>query len=192
MVERPGNTAPAGSPMADLPLETDRLVLRPYLQEDAPEVARLLNDPELARFLMVIPHPFVEFDARQLVKAAWRRITAGRGFDLLVTVKEMGDRPVGSVGVGLHDEGERAELGFWVGREYWGRGYASEATRRMVDFAEERLGVRRFTGTATADNRASLAVLAKLGFAEAGRGEKRRPSTGKLHEVVLLERSAER
>lgn len=188
MPDRPSNAAPpAGSPMAHLPLETERLLLRAYTRDDAPEIARLLNDTEMARFLMVTPHPFVEFDARQLVQAAWRRLTAGRGFDLLVTVKGGGGKPVGSVGIGLHDEGQRAELGFWIGRDYWGRGYATEAARRMVDFSTKTLGVTRLTGTVAADNKGSLAVLAKLGFTETGRGEKRVPSTGEMREVIFLE-----
>jgi len=173
--------------MAQLPLETERLMLRPYVRDDAPEITRLLNDVEMARFLMVIPHPFVEFDARTLVKAAWRRLTGGRGFDLLVTIKDGDDKPVGSAGVGLHDEGRRGELGFWIGRDYWGRGYASEAARRMTAFATQTLGVRRLTGTVAVDNDASLAVLGKLGFSESGRGEKRVPSTGELREVIYYE-----
>ncbi len=185
--ERTSSAPPAGSPMAHLPLETERLLLRAYARDDEAEIARLLNDTEMARFLMVIPHPFVEFDARQLVKAAWRRLTGGRGFDLLITVKDGGDRPVGSIGVGLHDEGARGELGFWIGRDYWGRGYASEAARRMIDFATETLGVAHITGTVAADNDASLAVLARLGFVEPGRGEKRVPSTGEMREVIFFE-----
>lgn len=188
MPDRPANAAPpADSPIAQLPLETERLLLRPYARHDAAEITRLLNDTEMARFLMVIPHPFVEFDARTLVKAAWRRLTGGRGFDLLITVKDGGDRPVGSVGVGLHDEGARGELGFWIGRDYWGRGYASEAARRMIEFATETLGVTNLTGTVAADNAASLTVLAKLGFVETGRGEKRVPSTGEMREVIFFE-----
>ena len=185
--ERTSSARPAGNPMAHLPLETERLLLRAYARDDEAEIARLLNDTEMARFLMVIPHPFVEFDARQLVKAAWRRLTGGRGFDLLITVKDGGDRPVGSIGVGLHDEGARGELGFWIGRDYWGRGYAGEAARRMIDFATETLGVARITGTVAADNDASLAVLARLGFVETGRGETRVPSTGEMREVIFFE-----
>ncbi len=173
--------------MAHLPLETDRLLLRAYARDDAAEIVRLLDDAEMARFLMVIPHPFVEFDARTLVKAAWRRLTCGRGFDLLITVKGEGGRPVGSIGVGLHDEGARGELGFWIGRDYWGRGYASEAARRMIEFATEALGVARLTGTVAAGNDASLAVLVKLGFIEIGRGEKHVPSTGNMREVIYFE-----
>lgn len=189
--EKTGSAPPAGSPMAHLPLETERLLLRAYRRDDVAEVTRLLNDTEMARFLMVIPHPFVEFDARQLVKAAWRRLTGGRGFDLLITVKDGGDKPVGSVGVGLHDNGSRAELGFWIGRDYWGRGYASEAAGRMIDFATETFGTARLTGTVAADNDASLAVLAKLRFTETGRGEKRIPATGAMREVIFFELQAD-
>ena len=192
MRDRAGkNTPPAGSPMALLPLETDRLQLRPYARGDAPEIARLLNNEEMAHFLMVIPHPFADSDALALVKAAWRRLTAGRGFDLLIAVRELGGKPVGSVGLGLHDGGARAELGFWVGREYWGRGYATEAARRMAEFAVETLGAARLTGTVAADNKASLAVMARLGFAETGRSEKRMSASGDLREIVLLERRAD-
>lgn len=177
---------PPAGPMAQLPLETERLVLRPYGQDDAPAVAELLNDPVMADFLMVVPQPFAEFDARQLVKAAWRRLTTGRGFDLLIAPRG-GGAPVGSVGIGLHDEGSRGELGFWIGRAHWGQGYASEATARMVAFARDALEVPRITATATVGNAASRRVLEKLGFVETGRGEKQMPSTGETREAILFE-----
>lgn len=188
--EQSASAAPAGSPMAHLRLKTERLLLRPYARDDATEIAQLLNDAEMARFLMVIPHPFVEFDARTLVKAAWRRLTGGRGFDLLITEKDGSGRAVGSVGIGLHDEGRRGDLGFWIGRDYWGRGYASEAARRMIDFATETLGVTRITGTVAADNDPSMAVLARLGFTETGRGEMPVPATGEMREVIYFELQA--
>ena len=181
---------PPGNPMAQLPLETERLILRPYGQDDAPAISELLDDPVMADFLMVIPQPFVEFDARQLVKAAWRRLTTGRGFDLLVVPRD-GGAPVGSAGVGLHDEGVRGELGFWIGRAHWGQGYASEAAARMVAFARDTLGVSRITATATVDNAASRRVLEKLAFVETGRTEKQVLSTGKKREAILFERRGE-
>jgi 8-oxo-dGTP diphosphatase len=177
--------------MAQLPLETVRLILRPYGQDDAAAIAALLNDAEMARFLMVIPHPFVQFDARQLVKAAWRRLTTGRGFDLLVVAKD-GGAPIGSAGIGLHDEGTRGELGFWIGRAHWGHGYATEAASRILAFAQDALAVSRFTATATADNAASRRVLEKLGFAETGRTEKQAASTGEMRAAILFELTGEK
>ncbi len=176
----------ARSPMAQLPLETARLILRPYGQADAPHIVALLDDPVMADFLMVTPQPFVAFDARQLVKAAWRRLATGRGFDLMIVAKD-GGAPVGGVGVGLHDEGARAELGFWVGRDHWDRGYATEAATRIIDFARTALQVSRITATAAEDNTASRRVLEKLGFVATGRAERTVPSTGESHTVILFE-----
>ena len=180
------SAASAGSPMAQLPLRTARLLLRPYGQDDAPDIVALLDDPVMAEFLMVTPQPFVVFDARQLVKAAWRRLTTGRGFDLLIVPSD-GGAPLGGVGVGLHDDGARAELGFWIGRAHWGRGYATEAASRMVGFAREALGVARITATAAEGNAASRRVLDKLGFVEAGRGERKVASTDADRPVILFE-----
>ncbi len=195
MVDSTGPAPPADSPMAHLPLETERLLMRPYTQDDEAAVARLLDDAAMAEFLMVIPHPFVEFDARQLVKAAWRRLATGRGFDLLAFLKPGDGAPLGSVGIGLHDGGprdggRRGELGFWIGREHWGRGYGTEAAGRMMAFARDALGVTRMTATAAVGNPASRRVLEKLGFAETGRGEKPVPSSGESREVILYELSA--
>lgn len=179
-----GTGARPGSAMAQLPLRTARLILRPYGHADGPAIVALLDDPVMADFLMVTPQPFVAFDARQLVKAAWRRLTAGRGFDLMV-VDATDEAPLGGVGVGLHDGGRRAELGFWIGRRYWGRGYATEASARMIGFAREALGVDRITATAAEGNAASRRVLDKLGFAEAGREARTVPSTGEVRPVIL-------
>lgn len=187
MAERPQpGVAPIRSPMAELPLETRRLVLRPYGEADALDIVALLDDAVMADFLMVTPLPFVAFDARQMVKAAWRRLATGRGFDLMVVARN-GGAPLGSVGVGLHDDGSRAELGFWIGRKHWGRGYATEAAARMIDFALGPLRVERITATAAEDNAASRRVLDKLGFVEAGRGERTVASTGAVRPVILFE-----
>jgi len=187
MTERPHpGVPPQRSPMAELPLETERLFLRPYGEADAPHIVALLDDAVVADFLMVTPLPFVAFDARQMVKAAWRRLTTGRGFDLLVCARD-GGPPIGSVGVGLHDEGSRAELGFWIGRKHWGRGYATEAAGRMIEFARGSLRVSRITATAAGDNAGSRRVLDKLGFVEAGRGERTVESSGEVRPVILFE-----
>jgi len=187
MSERPTpDTLAPGSPMAELPLKTARLLLRPYGEADAPHIVTLLDDAVMADFLMVTPLPFVAFDAGRMVKGAWRRMTTGRGFDLMV-VARASNVPVGGVGVGLHDGGSRAELGFWVGRRHWGRGYATEAASRLIAFARASLRVRTVTATAAEGNTASRRVLAKLGFAEVGSGERKVASTGEMRPVILFE-----
>jgi len=183
--DEPASIAPrAGSPMAALPLTTARLLLRPYGEADAPHIVALLDDAVMADFLMVTPLPFVAFDARRMIKAAWRRLTTGRGFDLMVVARD-GGAPLGGIGVGLQDGGRRAELGFWIGRSHWGRGYATEAAARMIDFARGPLRVSRITATAAEGNAGSRRVLDKLGFVETGRDERTVASTGEVRPVIL-------
>lgn len=177
-------------PMAQLPLETERLLLRAYRRADAAAIVRLLDDPAMAELLMVIPQPFVAFDALTLIRAAWRRLATGRGFDLAVTLRDGGDAPIGSVGIALHDGGRRGELGFWIGRDWWGNGYATEAASRMIGFTAAALRVERLTATAAADNAASVHVLEKLGFMETGRGTREVPATGEQRETRLFARAS--
>lgn len=186
-----GHAARPQGPMARLPLHTRRLILRPWRRPDAPAIAALLDDPEMADFLMVIPQPFVAFDAHTLIRAAWRRLTTGRGFDLAILRRERPDAIIGSIGIGLFEDGRRGDLGFWIGREFWGRGYATEAAACLLAFARDELGVSVFSATAAVDNQASIRVLQKLGFAESGRGSKDVPSTGRTRAVIHLSRAAD-
>ncbi len=186
MPETPETGVSARRPMAQLPLETERLALRVFVEADAARIAHLLDDPVMAESLMVIPHPFVVYDARTLIRAAWRRLTTGHGFDLAIALRDAPGQLIGSVGIGLHDNGRRGELGFWVGRSDWGRGYASEAAARLVRFARASLGAREFTATAAIDNAASIRVLTRLGFSEIGRSTREIPSTGAIRKVILF------
>lgn len=188
--EPPRAGAPRVAPMAQLPLETHRLLLRPWRRSDAAAIIELLDDPEMAEHLAVIPHPFVAFDAQALVRAAWQRLTTGRGFDLAIVAKDAPDRPIGSVGLGLAEDGRCGELGFWIGRRHWGHGYATEAAARLVDFARDALHVTAFTATAAECNARSIAVLRKLGFAESGRGTCEVPSTGRRRAMIHFARDA--
>lgn len=180
-----------GAALAALPLRSERLELRAYRPADMAAIARLLDDAAMAELLMVIPQPFVPYDAQTLIRAAARRLATGRGLDLAVVPRDGPDEPVGGVGISLFEDGARAELGFWIGRAHWGRGYAVEAAGRLVAFAREALGIDRFTATAAADNAASIRVLEKLGFAECGRGEQEVPTSGELRAVIHFSREAE-
>ncbi|MFN3388318.1 MAG: GNAT family N-acetyltransferase, partial [Allosphingosinicella sp.] len=78
------------------------------------------------------------------------------------------DRFIGVVG--LVPGGEEAELGYWLGRPWWGRGYATEACAALVSHAFGPLALRALVSGCFSDNPASAAVLRKLGFAQTGEG----------------------
>ena len=142
-------------------LETERLHLRPPGAGDIRHFVPLLNDYEVAKNLARVPHPYTEDDAcAWVVKAADERL---RGEDYAFAILRRDDRAFLGM-CGVHPS-RGWEFGYWVGRPYWGLGYATEAVRRLVAYAFDELSATRLNAGWIVDNPASDRVLAKLGCA---------------------------
>jgi RimJ/RimL family protein N-acetyltransferase len=141
-------------------LETDRLVLRPFHPADAPTVQRICGDWDVARMLARVPHPYPGEFAEEWIAshdAAWRR-----GDEAAFCI-ELDGNVIGSV-VLRRSADDAYALGYWLGRDWSGRGIATEAARAAVRFAFDRLGAARLTSGHFHDNPASGYVLKKCGF----------------------------
>jgi 8-oxo-dGTP diphosphatase len=171
---------------AELPIATARLLLRPLEAEDAAEVTRLVNDYSVAGNLARVPFPYRDGLALEWIAATRAQIAQGAAYHLAVT---RAGELVGCVGLTLNRSGA-AELGYWVGRKYWGQGIAREAAAGLIAWAERALGLTRFHASALTDNAASHAVLRRLGFAEAGQGVQPYLSRNRNMPVVLFTREA--
>ncbi|HMO76967.1 MAG TPA: GNAT family N-acetyltransferase [Sphingopyxis sp.] len=148
---------------------TERLLLRPGWQEDAPALAAAIGEEAIVRNLASAPWPYGEADAEAFL-AGWADGGAGRflpGRFLMVRRTASAPRLVGCIGIDPMENGE-VELGYWVARPYWGLGYATEAGRHMIDLART-MGIPRLVASHFADNPASGAVLRKLGFRPTGK-----------------------
>ena len=146
--------------MNPVKLESERLLLRPFRRADAAEFARLAGDWAVASMTSDIPYPFSSAQA-----VGW--LEPVRGEVRFAIERER--RLIGGAGFYRRPSGV-AELGFWLGRPWWGQGYATEAARAVVRHG---FGNRRLPGFSSArfvDNVASARVLAKLGFDAVGRG----------------------
>lgn len=157
-------------------IETDRLRLRPLTPVDATEIVRLVNDFDVARYTSTIPYPYdlrmaLDFIAtpEAAPQAASRFIDDPEGALVLgVEVKE-GHMLVGCVGLQKTPQGP--ELGYWIGRDHWRCGYASEAAGRVVRLAFENFALPELIASAVTINDASHRVLEKIGFVVSGAGE---------------------
>lgn len=159
----------APEPPAFAPLRTPRLTLRPLRAEDAAALHRLVNDWEVAKMLARVPFPYPRALADEWIASTWAQMAAGEAWHLAITGEEAGEEML--VGcVGLTREGEAAELGYWVGRRFWGHGVASEAAGRLARWGLANLPVARLTSAALPENPRSEAVLRRIGFREAGEG----------------------
>jgi len=144
-------------------LETERLILRAPCFEDASAIARLANDRRIAENTTRIPHPYSIADAEAFIT----RLTRADGeLALLITID---DEPIGACGLAELD-GPTPDLGYWLGAPYWGNGYATEASRALIDHAFTELGCEALQAGARVTNPASRRVLEKCGFQWTGVG----------------------
>ena len=146
-------------------LETPRLVLRPPEYSDAPAFARHLCDYEVAKNLASVPHPYGLADAQDFVSRVSAGRARGESFAFTILFKEDG-AVLGCCGLDLRKG--IFDLGYWIGRPYWGMGIATEAARRLISFAFNGLKADRLSAGWFTDNPVSGRVLSKLGFAPAG------------------------
>ncbi|MBX6425177.1 MAG: GNAT family N-acetyltransferase [Variibacter sp.] len=145
-------------------LETERLILRAPRLEDVKAIAALANDRRIAENTRRIPHPYTVADAEQFV----RGVNAGGGEMALVITLADGTL-IGSCGLGLLD-GAVPEIGYWLGVPYWGKGFATEAVRAVIDYAFAELNHHALQAGARVTNPASRRILEKCGFQWTGVG----------------------
>jgi [ribosomal protein S5]-alanine N-acetyltransferase len=142
-------------------LESDRLLLRPPVPEDVPFFTEALADYEMTRQLATPPHPYTEADAEAFIDAVTKARAMGEGWTYIILTKAT-ETPVGCCGVHIKDG--RHELGYWIAKSYWGRGFATEAGHRLLAFAFGVVKAEVVEAGWFHDNPASGRVLARLGF----------------------------
>lgn len=151
----------------DLPtLRTARLVLRPFVLTDAPDVQRLAGAAEVADTTLSIPHPYPDGAAREWIAGhadAW----AGQE-NAVFAITTDADGLVGAINLRLELKHARAEVGYWIAVPFWGRGFASEALAAVVDFGFDSLGLHRIHAHHLGRNPASGRVMEKVGMRREG------------------------
>ena len=140
---------------------TERLLLRPGWIEDAPELASAIGDKDIARNLTRVPFPYSEGDAEAFLTLPHDPLRPR----FLICLRDS-NRIVG--GIGLSGDAE-PELGYWIARDHWGRGYATEAGRAVVALADGSLRLPKVRARRMLDNARSANVLRKLGFQPTGK-----------------------
>jgi ribosomal-protein-alanine N-acetyltransferase len=149
-------------------LHTERLLLRPLLPEDAVALERLAGDRAIADTMISVPHPFTRRDALDWIAAYGDTARDGPHRYFATCLGPSGELVGVTALRDIDDEHAQAELSFWVGRPYWGRGFASEAAGAALQYAFEVLGLNRVTAFHMLRNPASGRVLGRLGFRQEG------------------------
>lgn len=139
-------------------LATERLRLRTPRLDDAKAVAALANDRRIAENTARLPHPYGVADAEDFI-----RDVDGSQTETVFAITLPDGTLIGLCGLECRD-GKKPEIGYWLGVPYWGRGYATEAARALIDHAFDHLQLDLLTANARVSNPASRRVLEKCGF----------------------------
>ena len=164
-------------------LRTARLLLRPPVPDDADAIHRLVNEWGIVRMLTRLPFPYPRTLADEWIASVAAQLADNRAHHWVVLHE---NTLAGCVGLRLDAEPGCAELGYWIGRRFWGRGFATEAVGRVATWALAHLDVAGLAAAVAADNPASAAVLRRVGFRDTGTGRRHFAARGGEHQVLLF------
>jgi ribosomal-protein-alanine N-acetyltransferase len=157
-------------------------VLRPWRESDAAAITPHANDRDVWLNLRDrFPHPYRTTDA-----IAYIRSVASQAPPLSFVIV-VADDPAGAIGLRLGEDIERcsAEIGYWLGRTYWGRGIMTAAVRTVTKYAFDSLGLLRVFALPFTENAASIRVLEKAGYVREGRLRSSAIKAGRVRDQYL-------
>jgi [ribosomal protein S5]-alanine N-acetyltransferase len=170
-------------------LETDRLILRPYSEADAPRLFPLVSNPNTTRYTLWDHHKTIDETRNFVCDYALSRYAEGVPEPLAICLKEAVEQPVGSCGCFWTSCPHRTmELGYWLAEPHWGRGIVVEACQTLVAYAFATIQPQRIQARVIEGNAASMRVLAKLGFRFEGTHRSAILRRGKFEDVHFFGR----
>lgn len=166
-------------------IETERLRLRWITRDDVPALMSIFSDPSVCRFLL--RPPLRDLSGAAELQEEIARLFAERTLFQWGLTERDSDAVVGTCTLAwLSAEHARAELGFVLAQDKWGRGYMGEALPALIDFAFNTLGLHRLEADADPRNDRSIRLLERLGFQREGYQRERYNVNGELQDAVLF------
>jgi len=148
-------------------IETERLVLRPLRLSDSKCIQRHAGDYRIAKTTENIPHPYADGMAEDWIKtleAQWEAKKQAPFAVCLLSTREL----IGYSSLSMETKHRRASLGYWIGTEYWKKGFATEAAGAVLNYGFNKLDLHRIDAQHFAINPASGAVMRKIGMKHEG------------------------
>ena len=161
--------------------------MRSYWDDDLVDLVALINNWEIARWVSSVPYPYTEADGREWIARVQQDHATGQPRRFAIASKET-DRLIGGVGLdgSTGDGSDEPALGYWLGRPYWGNGYAREAVAAVITYGLRTLGLETIRAYTDPSNLASQKVLLRCGLAKVGEIELTKPTRNGARRAPLF------
>lgn len=163
-------------------IRTERLLLRAFELSDAHDIKRLAGDKAIADTTTSIPHPYEDGMAEDWISTHRAEFEAGELLNLAV-VSLASSELMGAIGLIIVPQYERAELGYWIGKPFWRKGYCTEAGKAVVQYGFDTLKLNRIYSYHFSRNPASGRVMQKIGMTYEGREPQHLKKWGKFEDL---------
>ena len=159
-------------------IKTDRLILKkPKTKQDKLLLVSQIGDWEIVKWLATVPYPYTYNDCEDYLKIS-------KNDELALNIF-FDNKLIGGVVLDLHDD-NYYELSYWLGKDYWGKGYATESSKYLLEYAFKKLDLPKIKSGYFIDNLPSGNVLKKLGFKEVEIEKRYSDSHKKEMEMMLV------
>ncbi|MFS0672738.1 GNAT family N-acetyltransferase [Ornithinibacillus sp. 179-J 7C1 HS] len=148
-------------------ITTDRLLLRFFQKSDAEVVARLCNNYNIYKNTMYLPYPYSKEHALIWMERHIENFNANKAYEFAITNKETGE-VFGAIALSNNQSFNHGEIAYWIGEEYWGHGFATEAAEAVINFAFKEKNYHKIFARYFTTNPASGRVMEKLGMTKEG------------------------
>lgn len=164
--------------------ETSRLILREINLNDAPLIEEYAGDEQVAKTTMNIPSPYPKGSAIDFITTSLEAEKAGKLKIAAIILKDTKEL-IGLINININAGFNRGELGYWIGRPYWGNGYGTEAAKRMLEIGFKEWKLNRIYAQAFTTNPGSYRIMEKIGLRHEGVLKEHLRRFDRYHDVTV-------
>ena len=141
-------------------IRTERLLIKTPEIDDKFELTQLINDKDVIKWLSEIPFPYTLSHAEEFIERSRERVLKQESYNFMIFQDK---KMIGGIGLSEFNN-KSCQVGYWLGKKYWGNGFATEALKSILDFGFDQLNLEKIYAAYKIGNEGSIRVLNKSGF----------------------------